>query len=424
MSQEKTKTKLEKSYFLSELIGNKVMLNGKRIGKLADVIIVEAGKVPKVTTFYIVRRFGNPSLLVPWEKVKLMTDSVVVIDVDDLKKFEGSPDEKAVLLKDHIIDKKVLDFEGMDVDMVYDARLVVSNGKLYVSEVDCSRYGMLRRIGLGNVANFIYDLANSIKKQTISWKYIQPLPTQIGSFNGEVKLNVLKEKLSDIPSVDLADMIEELDPDQRVMIFDKLETSHASDTLEEIDPNIQRELVSSLKKEKVAELINAMTPAQAADVLSILPWEDAEPILNILDKANLVKIKAILDQHEENIINYATSKFIKLPPDMTVGQAEENYPNSARDMDVVMYLYVVDNEGKLLGLLDIKELLKARHDATLKEVMIPNIISLKPTSTLKEASTLFTRYDYRAIPVVDSKERIVGVVPYRDVMKLKHMFVK
>ena len=90
------------------------------------------------------------------------------------------------------------------------------------------------------------------------------VPENIGSFKGNVKLNVLKEKLPDIHPVDLADILEELNEEQRTAIFNELDTEQASDTLEEIEPRVQRSLISSMDKERVAELIDEMTPAQAA----------------------------------------------------------------------------------------------------------------------------------------------------------------
>ena len=89
-----------------------------------------------------------------------------------------------------------------------------------------------------------------------------------------------------------------------------------------------------------------------------------------------------------------------------------------------MYLYVVDDTSHLLGVIDIKELLAAADASCLGEFMVENVISLKPTSTLKDASELFNRYDFRAIPVTDDDHRIVGVVSYRDVMRLTHHFIE
>jgi magnesium transporter len=411
-------------YFLSEIIGAKVILRGKKIGKLSDILIKENGKIPVVTHFYVTRSFGNPSLLIPWENITSLTVKEVNIDVEGLEKYEGVPGEETVLLKDYILDKKVLDIEDREVEIVYDVKLVVKNNKLYVSDVDLSRYGLLRRMGLKGFANLIYKLADKIKDETISWTYIQPLPTKISTFKGNVKLKILKEKLSEIHPVDLADILEELDPEQRVTIFDKLDTEHASNVLEEIDPSVQRVLVSSLKKEKAALLIDEMTPGQAADVLAALPSAEANIILKLLNEDKAKKIQSILEKQEENILCFATLNFLKFAPDMTVEQAREEYQRIAKDKDVVMYLYVVDKQDELLGVIDIKELLQASDGALLKEIMVKSIISLKTGSTLKEASAMFARYSFRAIPVICENNKIGGVVLYRDVMNLTHHFLE
>jgi CBS domain-containing protein len=411
-------------YFLSEIIGAKVIIKNKKIGKLSDVIILERSKIPIVTHFYITRSFGNPSLIIPWENIRSMTDNEITIDIESLDKYEGVPAEEAVLLKDYILDKKVLDVEDSEVEIVYDVKLVIKNNKLYVSDVDLSRYGLLRRMGLKSLMNIIYKLADKIKNETISWTYIQPLPTKMSSFKGDVKLKILKEKLSEIHPVDLADILEELDDEQRVAIFNKLDTEHASDVLEEIDPSVQRGLLSSLKKEKVAMLIDEMTPGQAADVLAALPFTEADIILKLLDEENVKKIRSILKKQEENILCFATLNFLKFAPEMTVEQAREEYQRIAKDKDVIMYIYVVNSQDKLLGVIDIKELLMADDNVLLKDIMATSIISLKPESTLKEASTMFTRYSFRAIPVTDENSKIDGVVKYRDVMNLTHHFLE
>jgi Mg/Co/Ni transporter MgtE len=232
------------------------------------------------------------------------------------------------------------------------------------------------------------------------------------------------ETLSEIHPVDLADILEELDNEQRVMIFSELDTDQASDTLEEIDPNVQRELVSSLKRERVVQLINEMTPGQAADILSVLPASDAEEIILALDKENVKKIRAILDKQEETITDYATSEYIRFPPEMTAGQAIDRYASVAKGKDVIMYLYILDEDEHLLGVIDIKELLQAEDTKKLGEIMVFDYISLGPESTLKDARCMFDRYDFRSLPVTDEEKKMLGVVPYRDVMSLTHHFIE
>ena len=411
-------------FLLSDILNVPVLRSGRKIGSLADLVIVETSKIPEVRSLYVTRSFGHPSLMIPWENIHTFTGRGIEITVSDIKTYETEPADDVILLRDYVLDKKVIDLEENDVEVVYDIRLVLRNKKLYVTDVDTGKAARLRRLGLGLLAKLLYSTADTEAEQLISWKYIQPLPTNIGRFKGNVKLNVLKEKLSDIHPVDLADILEEMDHEQRVMVFSSLEHEHASDTLEEIEPKVQREIISSLSTEKVVQLINDMTPGQAADILSVLPSAEAHVILDVMNAESARKVQAIINRQEEKVIHYTTQKILKFPPGTTVEYVQNDYPRHARDKDVIMYIYIIDEDEHLLGVIDLKELLKADDKAFLRDVMVENVITLSTGNTLKEAAQEFSRYGFRALPVVDDDKRLAGVIPYRDVMNLTHQFVE
>ncbi len=418
-----TATLPDQAFFLSEILGARLMVGGKKVGNLVDLVVKENGTLPVVTHLFVSLPFGT-SALIPWDKIGTISPTEIALAADDIAPYRGEPDERAILLKDYILDKKAIDLEGREMEVVYDVRLVLRNNRLYVSEVDLSHYGLLRRIGLKRLADLIYRLADSIRDQTVSWAYIQPLPEDLGRFKGDLRFNVLKEKLADMHPVDLADILEEMDHDQRVELFTQLDPEHASDTLEEIEPRVQRDLVASLKVEKVAQLVDEMTPGQAADILSILSAPEADAILELLEPENARQVRQIMEQDEEKALDYATPEFLMFPPDYPVGQVEDEFHHVAKGKDVAMYVYVVDEAGRLLGVLDIRELLLADEEARLKDVMVDNVVSLPVGSTLKDAAAMFTRYGFRAIPITDDGGKILGVVTYRDVMGLKHRFVE
>ncbi|HVN73755.1 MAG TPA: CBS domain-containing protein [Methanoregula sp.] len=409
---------------LSDILNVPVLKSGKKIGSLNDLVIVETAKIPEVRSLYVTRSFGNPSLIIPWENVHTLTGRGIEVTISDTKSYEGEPAEDVILLRDYVLDKKVIDLEENDVEVVYDIRLVLRNKKLYVTDADTGKAARLRRLGLGFIARLLYSSTDTEAEQLIPWTCIQPLPTNIGRFKGNVKLNVLKENLSEIHPVDLADILEEMDHEQRVMVFSSLDHEQATDTLEEIEPKVQREIISSLSTEKVVRLINDMTPGQAADILSVLPSADAHVILDTMDAESARKVQAIINRQEEKVIHYTTQKILKFPPETTVEYVQNDYPRHARDKDVIMYIYVADKDDRLLGVIDLKELLQADDKASLRDIMVENVISLHAASTLKDAAQEFSRYGFRALPVVDDDERIVGVIPYRDVMNLTHQFVE
>lgn len=410
----------EEVLFLTEVLGAHAYFNGKKTGKLEDLVAVDQGKLAEVTHFRIARPFGEAPLLVPVTKVVAFGSHGFILDVSELKTYVRSLSPNEVLLRDYLLDKKVLDMEDREVEVVYDIRLVRTNGNLVVSDVDISRYGLLRRLGFKALADHFYKRADEKKKKLIPWSYVQPLPQQLGSLEGNVKLNILKEQLADIHPADLADIVEELDSSQRVALLEGLDTEQASDTLEEVDPAVQRDIVFSLRKNRVAQLIGEMTSGQAADIVSVLPAEEKKAILGLLEPSNVAKIEEIIEKHETNILNFTTSKFIKCAPEMTVKQARRKFREAARSMDVVMYFYVVEADAKLLGVIDIKQLFMAEDEDQLKDLMVEHVISLNPDSTMKQAADAFIRYGFRALPVTDANGFVLGVVPYRDVMNLKH----
>ena len=419
-----SKRTFEQTFYLSDLTNSRVYLRGKRLGKLEDFIIVDKDKFAEVTHLCVRRPFGQTTVHAPWETVKSLSGRGVVIDLDDVERYSGDPPPASVLLNDHILDKKVLDIEGRELEVVYDVKLTLKNDKLYVIEVDLSRYSLLRRVGLSWLADLIYRSSEKNRDKVAPWSLIEPLPENLGSFKGDLRLKILKEQFAEMPPVDVADILEELDHDQRMAIFNGLENGHASDTLEELDPSVQRPLVASLQKDKVARLIDEMTPGQAADLLAVLPMSDTEAIIKLLDKEDSTKIQSILDGQETKIVDLTVTDYLSFPQEITIQEARAEFKRRSMGKEHIGYLYVLDHDGKLSGVLDIRDLLMANDESTLRDVMIGRVINLNPQNTLKEAHEMFARYNFRALPVVDEDDRMLGLLPYRDVINLRHRYLE
>jgi magnesium transporter len=411
-------TVLEHEFFLSEILDRRVFARTKWIGRLSDLAIIETGKLPEVTQVVVARPYGYPALTIPWDKVLLISNHEVVLDIaeDNLASFERAPQEHLILLHDHILDKKIIDMDDHDVEVVYDVKLAFQNGKLYAAEVDYSRYRALRRLGLHKLAKL---LADRNKENRVSWLYVQPLPEQLGSFAGSIKLKVPKAELKEIHPVDLADILEELEGGQRVALFNALDPEQASDTLEEVEPRVQRQLIHAIEKERAALLINEMSPAQAADILAILPRDEAGAILKLIDQEKSSKVEHIIGEHNEQILLYASTELIRLPATTPAAEVLDRYRELATGKDVVMYVYVTDAAGALKGVVDIREIVAAEPGQTLGDIMTQHVIALPKDATLREARMLFERYDFRALPITDESDQLLGAVSSRDVRALR-----
>jgi len=408
-----------KTFLLSELVGSRVYWRGKTIGKLDDFAIAEAHPLPHVKNMLVNPGFGDPLFLIPVDKVVLVEKGGIGIDLVDPEAFRvARVPENIVLVRDFILNKKVIDMEGREVSMVFDVSLLQVGKNFYLSEVDFGKRSLFRRLRLGWLANLL-----NIEDETVSWTWIQPLPDSLSSFKGNVTLNTLKDNIADIPPVDLADIIEELTGDQRTAVFSQLDTEDASDALEEIDPNVQREIIAELDPQVVARLINEMTAPQAADVLSAVPLSDRNDVLALVEEELRNKTQSIIDHQEDSILSYTTKHVIFLSQNETVGDVRKQFALLSEEKDFLHYLYVHDGEQHLNGVIDVASLLIAPSELPLFDVMAPSIVNLKPDDTLKDAQEAFQRYGYRALPVLDDERNLEGVILFKVVMFLKHRFV-
>jgi Mg/Co/Ni transporter MgtE len=234
-------------------------------------------------------------------------------------------------------------------------------------------------------------------------------------FRARAKLGLFKAALTEIHPADLAAALPEFDSRQRSELFGDLPTGQASGTLEEVEPQLQRELVAALSIERVAELIDFMTPAQAAAVLRNLTRAESWAIIQQLGPMRSRKIAALLEKRDSpSLLALATLRYVRAEPERTAAELLADYRRQAQTALVWRYVYVVAADGVLLGIADLRDILLAPPDATLSTVMMTNVVSLQDCDDADIADRLLGHYGFDALPVVDGKGVMMGVVAARD----------
>ena len=177
--------------------------------------------------------------------------------------------------------------------------------------------------------------------------------------------------------------------------------------------------MATVRRERIVELLNTMTPAQIADIIEILPRVEADPLLSVLlpDTAN--KVAELLSRHEIRLPTIATGHFLAMPETATVGDALNRFRDQTQRYDVIMYVYVVTEEGLLRGVIDIRELIQARPEEILGSIMTEQIVTLSPQDTLADAAREFAKYGFRALPMVDQQRKLIGVVRHKDLLAVE-----
>jgi len=406
---------------MSELVDRKVSTEADvTLGRLQDFVFIDDPKYAEVTHLLVRRPFGRPPLKIPWSQVvRLDRAETVVRSPPRGTEYENVEDpNELLLLRDRILDKRMLDTRGFGIDVVYDVQLLKAGRQLFVVAAVIGPEARRRRLGLwGKVAGSVSE--GHGKEERIPWKYVQPIGPDLTSTGGDVRLTVTQEALTKIPPEDAADILEELGREERLTIFNALDTKSAAMALEATEPRVQREIIADTEAARLGQIIAHLSPVQIGDIVSILPDDDARELLGLLKGEVATKVRSIVEEHEVPALTLAVRTFLEFPGELTVEEAFTRFRREAPKCLVTMYLYVVDADRHVRGVVDINELLQAEPTQHLEEIMTQGLVVVSPRTSGTQVLELFRKYRFRAIPVVDDSRKILGVIREKDAFVLE-----
>jgi len=402
--------------FLSKILGRNIVgATGETLGRVYDLTAEFVEPYPIVTgVIFSSAQKKNPVVL-PWNDVVDMdqTISVSVTSIHDLSTLHLREGE--VLLKDALLDKQVVDTDGAKIRRVNDLQFLKTRHGLHLVHVDVGFRGLIRRIGLISVFDailqglFDYQLPNHL----IPWKFTQPL-----SSPDLLRLNIAQNRLSQIHPADLADILEELDIKQRSAVFQALDVETAAEALEETDPKIQVSLINDLNSEKASDIIEEMSLSEAADLIGDLPKAKAEGILKEMEKDIADDVKELMAHPEQEAGGMMTTSYLSFRPQTTVREALDKFRREAADVDLVYYVYVTDEEERLLGVISLRDLILADADQKLGDIMDERVVSVKLDDKGDTIAEQFAKYAVTAIPVVDENEIMHGTIIFKNLLEV------
>ncbi len=403
---------LKEFYFFSDFLYRKVYSPSReKVGKITDLVAERAEPYPMIIGMMV--RTRGRKMYLPWEKIVQIEPQVTLSEKElaDLK--APLPGKDIILLREEVMDKQIVDTFGAKVVRVNDLHFLRVDSRLRLVHVDVGFRGLMRRVGWEKIVDqalrwfFSYVLPN----QFISWKYVQLL-----SGSDLLQLSVSQKKLSHLHPADLADIIEDLSGRERSAIFHALDTETAAEALEEIDPKIQKALIETIPVEKASDIVEEMSPSDAADLLGDLPEERAEEILEGMEQEKAEDLRELLVHSDETAGGLMTTAYLALPPGVTVETALARLKAEAPNLDIMDYVFIVDEEEFLHGVVSIRDLLTAHSHQTLSEIQPTRVVSVKPDEDQKEVVEAFAKYGFRALPVVDEKGHLEGVIGFRSVL--------
>lgn len=397
-------------FFLSKVLGQQVKDSRSRVvGALDDIAVSIERKYPSATKLVV--KQGRKRMVLPWTLVRSFEESQTMLRLPLEELEEVEPAEGEIFLANDILDKQIVDTEDRKLIRVNDLQLTRANGSLRVVGVDISSGALMRRLGLKKLAD---RLSRRVQPSLIDWKTVEPVS---GDAVG-MKLKVSHDKLALLHPADIADIASELSPEERVAVVESLEDEVAADTVEEMDPNFQATLLNDMGEQKAARLLSEMDPDDAADLLADLPEEKAAALLASMRRKEARDVQHLLKYEEDTAGGIMTTEYVALPPGLTAGEAIDLIRRLEPDAETIYYLYVVDEDGHLVGALSLRDLILAWRDNKVEEFMEHHLISVRTDASLEEVAQVVAKYNLLAVPVTDEDNIMRGIITVDDAIDI------
>lgn len=226
----------------------------------------------------------------------------------------------------------------------------------------------------------------------------------------------LRELFADWPPADIAEVIADLPENERVILFRILPTALAADVFEYLEVDAQQELLKGMAHEQVVAILNEMSPDDRTALLEEMPSTAARQLIRLLTPEERRVATSLLGYPEESVGRLMTPDFVAVHEDWTVREVLDYVREHGQDSETLNVIYVVDERGKLIDDLRIREFLLKPLETKVSDIRNDTFIALSVTDSQEDALNVFRKYDRSALPVVDSTGVLVGIVTTDDML--------
>lgn len=399
--------------YVSELIGRLVAdLDGEPVGRLTDLIAVVRGKMPHPEIVAAVVGRPGGDLVIPIRNVAVLIAPAIPLSkrIKEVATYE--PGENDLYLVRDVLDKQIIDTNGVRVVRVNDLELVYVEGRFYVLNVDVGSLGLLRRLGLAKAVQNIARIFNrNLPPTVIGWHDVELLPG-----DQAMRLKVSGEALTELHPADLAEILSDLSRTDSSKFLETLDVETLAETLEEVEPDFQASLVETMPNEKVADVLEEMAPDEAADLLAELPDDRSQEILSLMEQDDAEDVRRLLTYPVDTAGGIMNTEYVTIPPKLTAQQALTRLRETAHDAETIFYVYVTEKDNRLVGVFSLRELVMADPKTVISKLMHQRVITVRLPDSQNEIARVIAKYNLLAVPVVDDQGRLQGIVTADDAL--------
>lgn len=401
--------------FLTELLGLPVFdLKRRKIGVVKDAALVPLVHPVRIDR-YLIGGVGA-WFTIRHDQVRRINLHGIQLRDETLTPYHS--DEYMLRLARDLLDQQIIDAHGRKVvrvtDLTFEIREESGGQVLWVQDVDIGLRSIFRRLVQGVMPkSWIRAVQVHIPPRSIRWEFcniLEPDPQR------RLRLNISDKLLEKMHPADLADIVEELGPDDRQAIFESMSSLAAAEALSEVDPDIQASILESLDAEKAAEIVEEMSPDQAADVLGELDEKASEEILEEMEHEPQEEVRELLEFNEDSAGGMMNTEYISLPEAATVADAIVALKENEELLESLNTLFLVDAEDRLKGAVPIARLFLHDGATPLATLAPERTIDVPVEEGQDRVAELFDKYNLLALPVVDEEGKLAGVITVDDII--------
>ncbi len=403
---------------LSELLGSAVYdATGAVCGRVREVALVPQEDRSRVASFIVKTALGNRVL--PFSAVTQMVGGIRA-STTAAEWHPANGAEGLFLLGRDLLDQQVIDVHGRKVVRVNDVDFYQETAQnrlvLKIEGVDVGARGAIRRLLKGVVpVGALRALLQRVPPREIPWEFVDLIETDPAR---RVKLKISHERLAKLHPADIADIVEDLAPDEREAVFETLDEEVAADAMEELEPKVQKSVVESLDNDRAADIVEEMEPDAAADLLADLPQERTEEILVQMQPEERQEVTELLEFEENTAAGRMTTEYIALPVAATAHDAIEAMRTFEGRMESMSTIFLIDSHGTLAGAVPLAKIVLAPTSTPLLALAQEPLISCHADAKEKEFAELFDKYNLLTLPIIDDKNHLTGVITPDDVINM------
>lgn len=408
--------------YFSELLGRRVVDGNQMIaGRISDIVMkLNCEIYPRAALLIIQRGFLRRQYAqISWEDVEEINDPVKVkINIAQIEYQEGRPKHDFMLCID-ILDQQIVDVDNQKVVRVNDIHLLKVDQQLYFAHVDVGLRGLLRRLQWAGWVDALMRIfsphsAYLTGEELISWKNAQVLT--IGRAKNVLRLDVARQKLSQIPHTELAEIISSLGRVEKSSLFRALDVALQRKVFAGLATPQQAEIIDQLDDKEAAILLENIPSDDAADLLLKLRKKKTNRLMKLMETKTSKKLSKLLGFSKDSAGGLMTTEYLYLPQTATVSDAIDKLKSDVPYPQNIYHIYIVDDQHRLVGWTFLRRFINREPQTPIMETSYPQKIFVRTHDGMEKIALLLEKYKFSAIPVVNDDDVLQGIITIDDVL--------